>query len=591
LRSPLVVRRFVSATSIACNHVRSDPLRAALLGLRLLSPGVSRRMYRIASRAPFNRITTLRVIGHWDRGDEAAAATEILASAGATATGVRLRQLARLALAIDRPDLADGIVQRLPETDHARPRLQALVAIRQGRLHDARHTLMSVADAPRAEAAARERLLRRVRGQLAALDPHRQHTTATTRQRFTPVPRRSLFLVTNSLPHANAGYTVRTHLTAVALKQAGLDPHVVTKLGFPLTQGTLAARDVDVIDGISYHHLLPDGGFPKYADKQLDLNIRLAAQLTQALRPAVLHAATPHLNGQVTLALRDRYGLPFVYEVRGFLEDSWLSRQEAESAMNSDSYRLARELETFCMRHADAVVTLAAGMKADIVARGVRSDRVFVIPNAVDETFLQSDSEPIPLRRILDWSPTDVIVGLVSTLYPHEGVEYLVRAVAILRQRGHPVRLLIVGDGTERRVLTRLVDELGLGPITSFTGRVPHADVRRYYAAIDVFVVPRTNDRVCHLVTPLKPIEAMAAARPIVASAVGGLTEIIKDGITGVLVPPESADALADAIEPLLYDEPLRVRLGDAAREAAGRRTWSANAQKYRTLYESLGAA
>jgi glycosyltransferase involved in cell wall biosynthesis len=244
------------------------------------------------------------------------------------------------------------------------------------------------------------------------------------------------------------------------------------------------------------------------------------------------------------------------------------------------------------MLHADEVVTLGAAMKAEIVARGVPSDRVHVIPNAVDETFLDSGSEPIPIRRAMNWRSSDVIVGLISTFYPHEGIDYLLRAIAILRERGHRVRLLLVGDGIERNALARLVEELDLGQITRFTGRVSHAEVRRYYATIDVFVVPRTNDRVCHIVTPLKPIEAMAAAIPVVASAVGGLTEIIQDGVTGILVPPEDPRALAEALQLLLCDEALRARLGTAAREAvAGHRTWSANAEKYRSLYLSLGAA
>jgi glycosyltransferase involved in cell wall biosynthesis len=593
LGRPLWVRRLVGTSSIALTHIRSDPLRAACRSLRLLPSGLRLAMSKIFLAGPANRVATLTVIADWDRGDQAGAVARILASASPGATTSRLRWLTRLALAIDRPDIAEQIVDRLPETDPARPRLRALVASRQGRLLEANDALTGFDDdLPRREAAARQRLFLHVHGQLAALDPHSRRTSMTSPQRLVPVPRRSLHIVTNSLPHASAGYTVRTHLTALALRRVGLDPQVVTKLGFPLTQGIIAARDLHVVDGVMYHHLLPAGRFPRYADDRLDLNIRLAAELTERLHPAILHAASPHLNGQIALALRDRYGLPFVYEVRGLLEDSWLSRQGSESAMAADGYRLARELETFCMLHADEVVTLGAAMKAEIVARGVPSDRVHVIPNAVDETFLDSGSEPIPIRRAMNWRSSDVIVGLISTFYPHEGIDYLLRAIAILRERGHRVRLLLVGDGIERNALARLVEELDLGQITRFTGRVSHAEVRRYYATIDVFVVPRTNDRVCHIVTPLKPIEAMAAAIPVVASAVGGLTEIIQDGVTGILVPPEDPRALAEALQLLLCDEALRARLGTAAREAvAGHRTWSANAEKYRSLYLSLGAA
>jgi glycosyltransferase involved in cell wall biosynthesis len=125
-----------------------------------------------------------------------------------------------------------------------------------------------------------------------------------------------------------------------------------------------------------------------------------------------------------------------------------------------------------------------------------------------------------------------------------------------------------------------------------FTGRVPHEQILDYYRLIDVFVVPRTNDRVSQLVTPLKPYEAMAMEKALVVSSVGALLEIVTDGETGRTFAPEDPLALAEVLEQLLDDPAQRTRLGRAARAwVSEHRTWSANGRRYRELYERLGAA
>ncbi|MBI1379312.1 MAG: glycosyltransferase [Frankiales bacterium] len=402
-----------------------------------------------------------------------------------------------------------------------------------------------------------------------------------------------LHLVTNSLPYANAGYTTRTHQILLAQRGIGLDPHALTRLGFPVAQGALAAAPLDVVDGVPYHRSLPARPLPRRATARLAAEIDAAAGIVERLRPEVLHAASNHWNGRVALALRERLGLPVVYEVRGFLEESWLSRRDGDQdeGSSTDRYRLERELETWVMREADLVTTLGEVMRAEIVARGVDPDRVLVAPNAVDERFLTASPDARPLRRRLGIADDEVTVGVVSTLYRHEGVVTLVDAVARLLPDHPRVRLLVVGDGPERDAIRHRVQEAGIEDRTLLTGRVPFAEVHEYYAAVDVFCVPRIRARVSDLVTPLKPVEAMATGRAVVASDVGGLREVVSDGVTGVLVEPDDAVALAGAIAPLLYDLDLRGRLGDAARSwVAEHRTWSQVASRYRDAYAHLGA-
>ena len=175
------------------------------------------------------------------------------------------------------------------------------------------------------------------------------------------------------------------------------------------------------------------------------------------------------------------------------------------------------------MKSADLVVTLGEAMRDEILERGVDPDKVIIVPNGVSEEFLR----PLPddqgkLKASLGIKPGEHVVGLVSSLVAHEGIGTLLEAVKILDDRGVRTRALIVGDGPERPALQRQAAALGIDAI--FPGRVPMSQVRAYHAVLDVFVVPRTPDRVCQLVTPLKPVEAMASGLPVVVSGVKALS-------------------------------------------------------------------
>jgi glycosyltransferase involved in cell wall biosynthesis len=239
------------------------------------------------------------------------------------------------------------------------------------------------------------------------------------------------------------------------------------------------------------------------------------------------------------------------------------------------------------MRGADRVVTLTEAMKEEIATRGVDPARVVVVPNAVDgERFAPRARDP-RLVSALDLEGHTVL-GYVSNLTAYESIETLLRAIAILRERGLPVAGLIVGDGPMQEPLDRLVHELDLERHVRMTGRVPHEQVQDYYALIDLFVVSRRDLRVCHLVSPLKPFEAMAMGLPVLASDVTALREVVGTD-RGMLFVPEDERSLADQAEPLVRDESLRHRLGAAGLEWVRReRTWHANAERYARLYDDV---
>jgi glycosyltransferase involved in cell wall biosynthesis len=568
-------RALTLAASIAWRHASADPVRALVLAQRV-APGPLRGWLRLAG--PYGRATAL-----WGAGDRDAARTALEASP---------KRLAAFSLAVDQPETAAAALGRLAEDDRARPVLAARLAWREGRPTEAVQALDRAQRGATSHRGQARRLRRTLAGEQAVLSgehPRLRPGAATNTQ--SPVPGRVLHLVNDDLPAASAGYTIRTHEIALAQRENGLDPHVVTRSGYPVTQGRIDGRRLVVLDGIPYHRLLP-WRLPSRADKAADRGLQQAAQLTTKIRPAVLHAASNYANARIALALGERYGLPVVYEVRGFWEDTWLSRHpNAAELAHSELYRRNRDLETRSMLEADLVVTLGEAMRDEIVARGVPAEKVIIVPNAVSDEFLQPLPDAAGLRTALGIGPNDHVVGVVSSLVPHEGIGTLLEAVTLLRERGLPVRALIVGDGPERAALQRQAAALGLGEAAIFTGRVPAAKVRQYHALLDVFVVPRTPDRVCQLVTPLKPVEAMASGLCVVTSEVRALAEIIKPDVTGALTTPQDPAALADTLELLACSPDIRRKLGDNAREWVARdRTWAHNAARYRAAYALLGA-
>ncbi len=561
------------AASVTLRHVTDDPVRAVTLAWRALPPPL-RGLVGLAG--PYGRAAAL-----WGAGDRRGALTALEGSPA---------RLAAFSLAVDQPTVARSALARLSEHHGARPRLAARLAYREGRLADA------VAELDGARGWRAARLRRSLLAELAMLEPGALTPGAPSPPALAAAPgpaavtrgTRVLHIVTDALPSTSAGYTIRTQEIALAQRAAGLDPHVVTRIGFPVTAGAIDGRATVTVDGVPYHRLLP-WVMPGRMDRLYRAHLRRAARLTRRLRPAVLHAASNYANAVIALALRDATRLPVVYEVRGFWEDTWLSRHAASADLKlSDRYLRTRALETHCMTEADLVVTLGEAMRDEIIERGVPARNVVIVPNAVSESFLR----PLPadggrLRASLGIQPGEQVVGLVSSLVAHEGIGTLLEAVKILNDRGVRARALIVGDGPERTALQRQAAGLGLDAV--FTGRVPSSKVRDYHAVLDVFVVPRTPDRVCQLVTPLKPVEAMASGLPVVVSSVRALAEIVRDGETGLLFPPLDAGALADQLEQLLDNPELRRKLGARAREWVARdRTWAHNAARYREAYGRL---
>jgi glycosyltransferase involved in cell wall biosynthesis len=395
-----------------------------------------------------------------------------------------------------------------------------------------------------------------------------------------------LHVVTNSLPEVQAGYTVRTQGIVAGQRAAGIDAHVCTPPGFPVAQGHLAASPLASLSGVPYHRTVSGACRVDRPDRHLESYAAAVGALARSVGASVLHAHSKHVNAQAALVAGRRLGLPVVYEVRGFLEDTWRSRGGRAA---SDFYRWSRSTETRCMKLADAVVTLSESMREDIVRRDIDPGSVHVVGNCVPDDHLSAPVDRDGVREGLGIGPDDVVVGTVSTLNDYEGIDVLVEAGGILDDPR--LAVLVVGDGPARdRLSARAAELTRAGCRTRFvlTGRVPHARSRDYHAALDVFCLPRLSTPVTDLVAPLKPVEAMGLGIPVVGSDLPPVRELLQEE-RGVILPPADPEALARAVESLVDDAPRRKEIGEQGRAyVAQERTWSTAARAYRQVYEGV---
>ena len=307
-------------------------------------------------------------------------------------------------------------------------------------------------------------------------------------------------------------------------------------------------------------------------------------EIAQHSRPQLLHAHSPVLNALPALRVGRRLGIPVLYEVRAFWEDAAVDHGRTREG--SPRYRLTRALETYVMKRADAVTTICEGLRSDIVARGIDPDKVTVVPNAVDvEKFVLGREPDESLRRQLGLAGA-IVLGFIGSFYAYEGLALLLEALPKILAVEPRARVLFVGGGAQENDLKRIAARLSLEDKVRFAGRVPHSEVQRYYDLIDMLVYPRLPMRLTELVTPLKPLEAMAQGRLLLASDVGGHRELIRDQQTGVLFRAGDVDALAAKVLELLSDKRRWGLLRAGARSFVEReRNWTSSVGRYRQPY------
>jgi PEP-CTERM/exosortase A-associated glycosyltransferase len=397
---------------------------------------------------------------------------------------------------------------------------------------------------------------------------------------------RILHILDHSIP-LQSGYTFRTLSILQEQRARGWQTDHLTSW-----KHVLPAPPREQVDGWEFYRTPKGGsalaGLPLLGE--IALMHRLAARIDEVaaeVKPDILHAHSPVLNALPALRIGRRRRLPVVYEVRAFWEDAAVSH--GTSATGDLRYRLSRRLETHALRRADAVTTICEGLRGDILARGVPAAKVTVIPNAVSQEEFAGPGAPDPALAARLGLTGKIVLGFLGSFYHYEGLHLLLEALATLAESAPAVRLLLVGGGPEEAKLRAQAERLRMGDRVVFTGRVPHSEVQKYYALVDLLVYPRVSIRLTELVTPLKPLEAMAQEKIVLASDVGGHRELIRDNETGYLFPPDDPRRLAARVVEVLArraDWPaMRAR---GRRFVATERSWRASVARYQDVYDRL---
>lgn len=398
---------------------------------------------------------------------------------------------------------------------------------------------------------------------------------------------RILHVLDHSLP-IHSGYTFRTRAILKAQQGLGLEVRGITGPRYNKGEG------LEEHDGLLFHRTGParPGSLPVLREWREIAHFAAGIErVVAAWRPDVLHAHSPVLCGQAALRVARKHGIPLVYEIRAFWEDAAVGN--GTGTEGSLKYRLTRALESHVVRQANAVVTICQGLRGDLIGRGVPEQKITVMPNGVDlELFGTPPVRDPALARELGFEIEGracPVIGFIGSFYDYEGLDDLIAAMPMLIQRQPDARLLLVGGGPREEALRAQAAASPAADAIRFIGRVPHHEVDRYYALADIMAYPRKHSRLTDLVTPLKPLEAMAQGKLVAASDVGGHRELVTHGKTGTLFPPDDPAACATALADLLTNRQDWEAMRAAGREQVrSRHDWARNAIRYPDVYQSV---
>jgi len=394
---------------------------------------------------------------------------------------------------------------------------------------------------------------------------------------------RILHILDHGLP-LHSGYAFRTRAILKAQIARGWEVAAVTG-----PRHGESPEAYEVVDGLRFFRTkAPKPALPPLGEwREITAFARRIRQVALGFQPDVLHAHSPVLDAMAALRVKRQLGLPLIYEIRAFWEDAAVGNGTGREG--SPRYRVTKALETRAVRKADAVAVICEGLRGDLIKRGIDPDKIMISPNGVDMGVF---GEPVPrdeaLATELGLEGAETI-GFIGSFYDYEGLDDLIAAMPALVAARPSMHLLMVGGGPREAALRAQAEASSVADRIRFVGRVPHEQVERYYSLVDVLVYPRKAMRLTELVTPLKPLEAMAQMKLVAASDVGGHRELIRDGDTGTLFAPDDPAALAHSVAALFADrDHWDSRRARARAFVETERNWAVNVARYDSVYQRL---
>ncbi|MGP5573616.1 glycosyltransferase family 4 protein [Corynebacterium casei] len=408
--------------------------------------------------------------------------------------------------------------------------------------------------------------------------------TSPERKNFSGLER-PLYVLTSSIPYTQSGYTIRSHFLLKALKKAGVPVGAVTRSGYPSSIGTLTSTPVQDIDGVRYRlnsHWFARTSFDGQLKQAVDGLVREARKH----RATILHTTTDFRNAVVVSRAAKQLDIPWVYEIRGELEQTWLSRVKpelSEQARQSEYFLLSKEQERAARNAAALVFVISEQIGQRILGEGLRKEKMQLLPNAVETIDINSERNSQIISTVPNLSNASFIIGTVSAIVEYEGLDTLIYSLKYLPEDVHA---LIVGDGADRPRLEQLVEELQLELRVHFVGKKPMSSIDEWYKALDVFVVPRNDSQLCRNVTPIKAMQAQAFGIPVVASDLPALREVT--GGYAEYAVPESSEDLARKVNEVVEKSKTSRISQEGLPEWLQTRTWDANAYKIMTSFKAI---
>lgn len=317
------------------------------------------------------------------------------------------------------------------------------------------------------------------------------------------------------------------------------------------------------------------------------------SKLVKYYKVDIIHAHSYYLAGKYGLPIAKKRNIPFIYEVRGFIEENLIansSKRNRNSKLIAITYKNIKRNETELMTKSDLIITLSKSMKDEIVQRNIDKDKIKIIPNGTDTDVLIPTPPNQNLIKKLDLKD-QFVIGFIGRITWYEGIEILFKSINLIKKEVKNIKVILIGniDKEYFNYLEKLARELKITHYISYIGSVPHESVIDYYSIIDIIVLPRVNFKVCRVVTPLKPLEAMALNTLVIASDFPSFRSIIIPKKTGVLFQAENPKDLASKIVYYNKNSKEKSEIEIFARNyAEDHFSWKKIIPKYKELYLEL---